>query len=392
MDLFEKCAKFTVASEAMAAGYYPYFIPFDGSEGTEVTYQGRRLIMAGSNNYLGLTTDPRVKQAAIDATARYGTSCTGSRLLNGTLRLHEELERELADFVGKETALVFTTGFSVNLGVIGSLVGRDDVAIVDRECHASIMEGCACCLGGRKRFLHNDMEDLERTLKRCPPKTRKLVVVDGVYSMGGDIAPLPRVVELCRKYRARLMVDDAHALGVLGEGRGTPAHFRLTDQVDLLMGTFSKALASIGGFIAGDAKLIHYLKHFARPFIFSASCPPSAAAAALAALRIVRKEPEHCRRVLEIGHQMALALGGMGFDVGQTETPIVPIRIGDQTKTALVWKALFDAGIFVNAIVPPAVPPKTECLRTSYMATHTGEQLSRILETLQKVGRQMGLI
>ncbi len=392
MDLFEKCAKFTEAREAMAAGYYPYFIPFDESEGTEVSYQGHRLIMAGSNNYLGLTTDPRVKQAAIEATARYGTSCTGSRFLNGTLRLHEELEHELAHFVGKQAALVFTTGFSVNLGVIGSLVGWDDVALVDRECHASIMEGCSCSLGGRKRFLHNDVEDLERALQGCPAQAGKLVVVDGVYSMGGDIAPLPRLVELCRKYEARLMVDDAHAIGVLGGGRGTAAHFGLTDQVDLLMGTFSKAFASVGGFIAGDAQLIHYLKHFARPFIFSASSSASATAAALAALRIAREEPDRLRRVLEIGRRMALAFKEMGFDVGQTATPIVPIIIGDRTKLALMWKALFDAGVFVNAVVPPAVPAKTDRLRTSYMATHTDAQLTRILEIFQKVGREMGLI
>jgi 8-amino-7-oxononanoate synthase len=265
MDIFAKCYSFTTAKEAMAAGFYPYFIPLEENEGTEVIYQGRRILMFGSNNYLGLTTHPKVKEAAIEALKRYGTSCTGSRFLNGTLRLHRELEERLAAFVGKEAALVFSTGYQTNLGTISALVGRGDYVILDKEDHASIVDGARMSMGVTKRFSHNDMAALERLLASLPPEAGKLVVVDGVYSMGGDIAPLPQLVEICRKHGARLMVDDAHSLGVLGpNGRGTAAHFGLTDQVDLIMGTFSKSFASIGGFIAGDEAVIHYIQHHAR--------------------------------------------------------------------------------------------------------------------------------
>lgn len=392
VDIFEKCYRFTEAREAIEGGYYPYFIPFDENEGTEVTYKGHRLIMIGSNNYLGLTTDPRVKRAAIEAVERYGTSCTGSRFLNGTLTLHEELEREIAEYVGKEAAIVFSTGFQVNLGVIGALVGRDDIVIVDRDDHASIIEGCRVALGEMRRFRHNDMADLERVLKDCPQKAGKLVVVDGVYSMGGDIAPLPQLVELCEKYGARLMVDDAHSTGVLGGGRGTAAHFGLTDRVDLIMCTFSKSFASLGGFIAGDEQVIHYLKHWSRTMIFSASIPASNAAAALTALRIMRDEPERVQRINEIGARMRRSFKELGFDIGETETPIVPIILGDEMKTFLMWRALFDAGVFTNAVIPPAAPPKSSRLRTSYMATHTDEQLDRVLAIFEQVGRQIGVI
>lgn len=379
MDLFAKCATFTAARDAIEGGYYPYFIPFEENEGTEVCYQGRRLIMAGSNNYLGLTTDPRVKQAAHEALARYGTSCTGSRFLNGTLTLHETLERELAAYLGKEAALVFSTGFQVNLGVIGALVGRGDIVIVDRDDHASIVEGCRVALGEMRRFRHNDLADLERVLAGCPPNAGKLVVVDGVYSMGGDVAPLPGIVALCQRSGARLMVDDAHATGVIGGGRGTAAHFGLTGQVDLIGGTFSKSFASLGGFVAGDAEVIHYIKHFARSFIFSASIPAANAAAALAALQILRDEPERVRRLNEIAEMMRGGLGEMGYDTGGSTTAIIPVIIGNEVQTALLWRALFEAGVFVNTVVPPAVPPRQSCLRTSYMATHTDEQLEYIL-------------
>jgi 8-amino-7-oxononanoate synthase len=389
MDLFAKCATFTAAREAIAGGYYPYFIPFEENEGTEVCYQGRRLIMAGSNNYLGLTTDPRVKQAAHDAVARYGTSCTGSRFLNGTLTLHETLEHELATYLGKEAALVFSTGYQVNLGVIGALVGRGDVVIVDRDDHASIVEGCRAAFGEMRRFRHNDMADLERVLSGCAANAGKLVVVDGVYSMGGDIAPLPGLVELCQRYGARLMVDDAHATGVIGGGRGTAAHFGLTEQVDLIGGTFSKSFASLGGFVAGDAEVIHYIKHFARSFIFSASIPAANAAAALAALHILRDEPERVRRLNEIAETMRGALREMGYDTGASATAIIPVIIGDEVQTALLWRALFEGGVFVNTVVPPAVPPRQSCLRTSYMATHTDEQLEYILGAFRQAQAQV---
>jgi 8-amino-7-oxononanoate synthase len=389
MDLFAKCATFTAARDAIEGGYYPYFIPFEENEGTEVCYQGRRLIMAGSNNYLGLTTDPRVKQAAHEAVARYGTSCTGSRFLNGTLTLHETLEHELAAYLGKEAALVFSTGFQVNLGVIGALVGRGDTVIVDRDDHASIVEGCRAAFGEMRRFRHNDMADLERVLSGCAANAGKLVVVDGVYSMGGDIAPLPGLVELCQRYGARLMVDDAHATGVIGGGRGTAAHFGLTEQVDLIGGTFSKSFASLGGFVAGDAEVIHYIKHFARSFIFSASIPAANAAAALAALHILRAEPQRVRRLNEIAETMRGALREMGYDTGASATAIIPVIIGDEVQTALLWRALFEGGVFVNTVVPPAVPPRQSCLRTSYMATHTDEQLEYILGAFRQAQAQV---
>lgn len=385
LDLFEKCGTFTEAREAINGGYYPYFIPFNENEGTEVVYKGHRLIMAGSNNYLGLTTEPRVRQAAIAAIERYGTSCTGSRFLNGTLALHEQLEHELAAYLGKEAALVFSTGFQVNLGVIGALVGRNDIVIIDRDDHASIVEGCRVSFGEMRRFRHNDMEDLERVLSSCPERAGKLVVVDGVYSMGGDIAPLPQLVALCKHYSARLMVDDAHAVGVIGGGRGTAAHFGLTDQVDLIGGTFSKSFASLGGFVAGDEHVIHYIKHFARSFIFSASIPASNAAAALAALRIMRDEPARIERLTAIAVRMRCAFQELSFDIGNTQTPIIPIIIGDAVQTALMWRGLFEAGVFVNTVVPPAVPPNASCLRTSYMATHNDEQLAQIVAAFTQV-------
>jgi 8-amino-7-oxononanoate synthase len=388
VDLFSKCFTYTEAHEAIAGGYYPYFIPFAENEGTEVAYQGHRLIMAGSNNYLGLTTDPRVKEAAITAVERYGSSCTGSRFLNGTLELHEQLEHELAEYLGKEAAIVFSTGFHVNLGVIGALAGRGDIVIIDKDDHASIVEGCRACLGEMRRFRHNDMHDLERVLRGCPEQAGKLVVVDGVYSMGGDIAPLPFIAELCQRYGARLMVDDAHAVGVIGGGRGTAAFFGMTDQVDLIGGTFSKSFASLGGFVAGDAGVIHYIKHVARSFIFSASIPASNAAAALASLRIMRNEPQRIHRLNEIAARMRAAFCELGYDIGTSETPIIPIILGDNLRAMLMWRALFEAGVFVNCIVPPAVPPRGSSLRTSFMATHTDKQLEQVVAAFDLVRRQ----
>jgi len=392
MDIFEKCLKFTDAREAMAAGIYPFFIPLSENEGTEAVFQGRRLIMCGSNNYLGLTTHPRVRQAAIDAVIRFGTSCTGSRFANGTLELHEQLERELANFVGKQTALIFTTGMQVNLGVISALVGRGDYVILDKDDHASIVDGAKLSYGETKRFRHNDMKDLERVLSGLPEDKGRLVVVDGLYSMGGDLAPLPEMIPLCNKYGARLMVDDAHAMGMFGGGRGTSAYFGVTDQVDLIMSTFSKSFASIGGFIAGDDDIIHYIKHHARSLIFSASISPANTAAALEALHIMCEEPEHSERVLRNGEYMRKELSRLGFDIGKSVSPIIPIMVRDDMRTIFAWKILFDTGVFVNPVISPAVPEGSQLLRTSYMATHTQDQLNRVLELYAQMGKQVGLI
>ncbi|UCC65286.1 MAG: pyridoxal phosphate-dependent aminotransferase family protein [Anaerolineae bacterium] len=393
MELFDKCYSFTRAKEVMAMGVYPFFIPLSDTEGTEVMIEGRSLIMIGSNNYLGLTTHPKVREAAIEAVRQYGTSCTGSRFLNGTLHLHVQLEEELADFVGKEAALVFSTGYQTNLGTISALIGRGDVVITDKEDHASIIDGCRLSYGKMLRFRHNDLDDLERALKGCDPDQGKLVVVDGVFSMGGDIAPLPQIVPLCKQYGARLMVDDAHSVGVLGEnGRGTAAHFGVTDDVDLIMGTFSKSFASLGGFIAGDEPVIHYIQHHARSLMFSASMPAACVAACLAALEVMRTEPERPRRLMAIAEKMRQGYQAIGYDTGDSQTPVIPIMIGDDTATFLMWRALFDSGVYTNAVVPPGVPPNKSLLRTSYMATHTDEQMDRVLFLFEQVGKGAGVI
>ncbi|HEY5119279.1 MAG TPA: pyridoxal phosphate-dependent aminotransferase family protein [Anaerolineales bacterium] len=392
MDIFAKCPVFTDAKEAIAAGFYPYFIPMEGNEGTEAIFQGRRLIMCGSNNYLGLTMDPRVREAAVEAIRKYGTSCTGSRFLNGTLEMHEQLEREIAVFVGKEAALVFSTGMQTNLGTISAVVGRGDFVILDKEDHASIVDGARLCWGETRRFKHNDMQDFERVLGSLPEDKGKLVVVDGLYSMEGDLAPLPEIVPICKKYGARLMVDDAHGIGVLGKGRGTAAHYGMTKDVDLIMSTFSKSFASLGGFIAGDEPVIHYIKHHARALMFSASIPPANAAAALAALHIMRDEPEHTARLNAIADKMRAGYRSLGFNIGNSTTPIIPILIGDDLKTIFTWKALFEDGVFVNPVISPGVSPGRQMLRTSYMASHTDTQMDKVLEVFGKVGKNMGLI
>ncbi|HEY42442.1 MAG TPA: pyridoxal phosphate-dependent aminotransferase family protein [Anaerolineae bacterium] len=392
MDIFEKCDQFVRAREMQEAGLYPYFLPLEDTEGTEVVIDGRKILMIGSNNYLGLTTDPRVRQAAIDAIKRFGTSCTGSRFLNGTLALHKELEERLATFVGKEVALVFSTGYQVNLGVISSIVGRGDVVVTDKDDHASIVDGCMLSLGEIRRFSHNDIEHLERVLSKVNEKAGRLVIVDGVYSMGGDLAPLPEIIPICQKYSARLMVDDAHSFGVMGNGHGTSAHFGVTDQVDLIMGTFSKSFASLGGFIAGDRDTLHYIQHTARSLIFSASMPASNVATVLAALDIMENEPEHCERLWEVTERMRTGLKAMGFNTGPSVTPIIPIIIGGMRETFIAWKMCFEAGLYTNAVVDPAVPPDQCLLRTSYMATHTDEQIDRALNILGEVGQELGLI
>jgi len=392
MDLFEKCRNYTDAREAIQRGVYPYFIPLNENEGTEVVFQGKRLIMCGSNNYLGLTTHPKVREAAIEAIKRYGTSCTGSRFLNGTLAMHEQLEHELAEWVGMESALVFSTGMQTNLGTVSALIGRDDVVVLDKEDHASIVDGARLGYGKIERYRHNDLEHLEKVLRSIPDTAGSLLVVDGLFSMEGDLAPIPELAKLAKKYGTRFMVDDAHGMGVMGGGHGTVAHFNATKDVDLIMSTFSKSFASLGGFIAGDENTIDYIKHNARALIFSASIPPANAAAALAALQVMREEPERSQRVCEIATKMRKGFKQLGFNIGKSETPVIPIIIGDDEKTFHFWKLLFDNGVFVNPVISPAVSAGHQLLRTSYMATHTDEQMNRVLDTFAKVGKEVGVI
>jgi len=391
-DLFDKVGNYTQAKEAMAMGIYPYFRALSDSEGTTAVFEGKEVVMIGSNNYLGLTTDPRVRQAAIDAVQRYGTSVTGSRFLNGTLELHLELDRRLAKFVGKEAALVFPTGYQSNVGAITALVQKGDYVIVDKDDHASIVDGCFMCRGEMKRFRHNDISSLEDVLSKLPEDAGKLVVVDGVYSMGGDIAPLPEIVAICKRYGARIMVDDAHGIGVTGNGRGTAAHFGLTDEVDVIMGTFSKSFASIGGFIAGSADVIHFIQHHARSLIFSAALPAPNAAAVLAALDIIENEPALVEALWDNAEYMRAGLKNLGYDVGKSNTPIIPILIRDDFRTVLAWQALINEGVYTNPVVPPGVPPSNSLLRTSYMATHQREHLDRALQAFKVVGERLDLI
>jgi len=391
-DIFEKAVHYTVAKEAIKAGYYPYFLPITNNEGTESVLNGQRVIMCGSNNYLGLTTHPEVKKAAIKAIETNGTSCTGSRFLNGNLELHQQLEMELAQWVGKEAALVFSTGMQVNLGVISSLVNHNDFLILDKEAHASIVDGALLSQAKIKRFRHNDVKDLERVLKKISDDSGKLVIIDGLYSMGGDLAPLPGIITLCKKYGARIMVDDAHGMGIFGKGRGTVAHFGLTKEVDLIMSTFSKSFASLGGFIGGDEQVIHYIQHHARSLIFSASMTPSNTAAAFASLRVMENNPELGRRALANGKTIRDGLIKMGFNTGNSVSPIVPIIIGDDMKTITAWWSVLKKGVYVNAILSPAVPQGQQLLRTSYMATHTKKQLNHVLEAYFQMGKELHLI
>ncbi|MBI4496786.1 MAG: pyridoxal phosphate-dependent aminotransferase family protein [Chloroflexi bacterium] len=393
MDLFEKCWTYAKPKQAQALGIYPYFVPFTSQAAPQVTIGGRTVLMFGSINYLGLTEDARLKGAAIDAIQKYGTGCTGSRLLNGTLDLHEELEHRIARFMGKESALVFTTGFQTNLGIISALVGREDVVVLDRACHASIVDGSRLAFGKMVKFAHNDMEDLERILAEHAGRHGILVVVDGVFSMEGDLANLPEIVRLKQQYGARLMVDDAHGIGVMGpSGRGTAEHFGVADAVDLVVGTFSKSFASTGGFVAGNEQVIYYIKHTARAFLFSASTPPASAASALAALDIMETEPERFARLWENTTKWKTHLDRMGFNTGHSATPIVPIVVGNDFRLAVFWRKLFDAGVFANAAVAPAVEPGHALLRTSCMATHEDGHLDQGLEILQQVGRQLSFI
>ncbi|MBM7581674.1 8-amino-7-oxononanoate synthase [Caldicoprobacter guelmensis] len=386
MDIFEKCYNYTAAKEAMKAGIYPYFHVLESGQDTEVIINGKRTIMIGSNNYLGLTSDPRVIEAAKRALDKYGTGCSGSRFLNGTLDLHVELEKRLAAFLKKEAALTFSTGFQTNLGIISAIAGRNDYIICDRANHASIIDGCRLSFAKVLKFEHNDMEDLERILSNIPDKHGKLIVVDGVFSMEGDICNLPEIVRLARKYGARVMVDDAHGLGTLGKhGRGTAEYFGLEDEVDIIMGTFSKSLASLGGYIAASEEVIHYVKHVSRPFIFSASISPANAAAALEALNILQSEPERVARVQENARYMREGLKKLGIPIRETETPIIPVMTWEDRRTFVIAKQLLDEGVYVNPVVSPAVKPGQCLLRTSYTATHTKEQLDYALSAFERV-------
>ena len=391
--LFDKCKSFTRARDIQAAGLYPYFKPITHSEDTVVVIEGKQRIMMGSNNYLGLTHHPDVLTAAKAALERYGSGCTGSRFLNGTLDLHEQLEAELAEFFGKEACLVFSTGYQANLGLISGLVGRGDVVFLDKLDHASIVDGAKMAHGETLRFNHGDLAGLERKLQKVPEGTGTMIVVDGVYSMEGDIADVPGLLKISQKYGAALAVDDAHSVGVLGpKGDGTAAHFNLVDEVDLIVGTFSKSLASIGGFAAGSENVIHYLRHNSRPLIFTAALPPANTAGVLAALGVMQREPERRERLWENTRRLQEGLRSLGFDIGPTETPIVPVLIGPMDKTFLFWRKLFDAGVFTNPVVPPAVPPSQCRLRTSLMATHTPEQIDLALSTFARLGKELGVI
>ncbi|NLI17155.1 MAG: aminotransferase class I/II-fold pyridoxal phosphate-dependent enzyme [candidate division Zixibacteria bacterium] len=393
MSLFKKCRNFTAAKEVEKAGYYPYFRAISSGSDNEVIIEGRKVIMIGSNNYLGLTNHPKVIERIHQAVDKYGSSCTGSRFLNGTLDIHVELEEKLAQFMQTEAALVYSTGFQTNLGAISTIVGKSDYILADRSDHASIVDGCRLSFGHTIKYKHNDMDDLERVLRKIPKEAGKLIVTDGVFSMEGDIVNLPRLVELAGIYDAQILVDDAHSIGVLGEhGRGTAEHFHLQDKVDMVMGTFSKSFASIGGYIAASEDVIHYIKHFSRPLIFSASPPPAAVAAVLASLEIIENEPERRIRLWEITNRMHREYKAMGFNLGTTQTPIIPIYIGDDQKTFMFWKELTDAGLFTNPIVSPAVPPGQALIRTSYTANHTDEQMDRVLDIFYKVGKKLGII
>lgn len=391
-DIFEKCYRFTTAKEIIDAGIYPYFRTIESAQDPEVIVEGKKMIMIGSNNYLGLTNHPKVKETAIEALRKYGSGCAGSRFLNGTLDIHVDLEEKLARFMRKGAALVFSTGFQTNLGIISALAGKDDVVFIDKMDHASIIDGCRLSFSEIKKYRHNDMDDLERLLQQYSDKG-KLIIVDGVFSMEGDIADLPRIVKLAKKYGARIMVDDAHGIGVLGKaGRGTAEHFGLEEEVDLIMGTYSKALASIGGFVAAPEEVIHYIKHLARPLIFSASPPPASVAAVSAAIDIIEEEPERRERLWYNTNKMLNGFKALGFNTGITKSPIIPLIVGDDQKAFTMARMLHDKGVFANVAVSPAVPSGKALIRTSYMATHTEEQLDKVLKVFKEVGKTMGII
>ncbi|MBU6400916.1 MAG: aminotransferase class I/II-fold pyridoxal phosphate-dependent enzyme [Verrucomicrobia bacterium] len=393
LPLFEKARNFKAAARVRALGLYPYFRTISSAQDTEVAINGRKVLMLGSNSYLGLTNHPLIKEAVKTSVTKYGSGCAGSRFLNGTLDIHLELEERLARLVNREAALLYSTGFQVNLGVISALVGKGEFILADKSNHASLVEGCLLSAGRFIRFPHNDMATLENRLEQLDPAAGKLVVVDGVFSMEGDLTPLPQVCRLAARYRAAVMVDDAHGIGVMGRGgAGTASHFGLTDQVQLIMGTFSKSLASLGGFIAASAEVIDYLKHHSRSLIFSASMSPANAAAALAALNIMQQEPERITRLWQNTDRMHQGLRSLGFDLGSSQTPILPVHCRDAMLTFRFCKRLEEEGVFVNPVVPPGIAPGQELIRISLMATHTDRQIDFALEKMEQVGRELGLV
>lgn len=396
MDLFEKCYNYTRVDEVKAAGLYPYFHSIEENEGPVVRVEGKDMVMAGSNNYLGLTAHPEVKEAAVHAIEKYGTGCSGSRYLTGTLDLHIELEKRLAKFLGFESVLLFSTGYQTALGVISTLVLKGDYVISDRENHACIMNGCMLAKGGFaefKRYKHNDMEDLEAVLKTIPEKAGKFIVTDGVFSVTGEIVNLPELIKVAHKYGARVLVDDAHSVGVIGEGgRGTASYHNCTAETDMIMGTFSKTFASLGGFVAGPERVINYLKHHSPAIIFSASPTPASCASALAALNILEREPQLVDRLIANADYMRKGFHNLGFKVVDSETAIVPVVVGEVETALYTWRKLFDRGVFVNAFIPPGVPPNMSMMRTSYMSSHEKHHLDRILEVFEISGKELGLI
>jgi len=393
VQLFEKCRQFTKAKEIQAAGLYPYFKPISDSEDTSVVIEGQKRIMLGSNNYLGLTHHPQVLEAAARALSRYGSGCTGSRFLNGTLDLHGQLESAIAEFLGKEDCLIFSTGYQANLGLISGLIGRGELVYLDKLDHASIVDGAKMSYGDTLRFAHGNLPALDKMIERTKNARGAMIVVDGVYSMEGDIANVPELVRISKKHGVALALDDAHSIGVLGpNGEGTAAHFGLTDEVDLIAGTFSKSLASIGGFVAGSENVIHFLRHHSRPLIFTASLPPSNTAGVLAALEVMRREPDRRTRLWANTHRLQEGMRSLGYNIGESETPILPVLIGPMETTFIFWRKLFDAGVFTNPVMPPAVPASQCRLRTSLMATHTFDQIDFCLDQFSRIGRELGVI
>lgn len=393
MDIFKKCFDFTRAEDAKAAGLYPYFTEIEKVDGNAVWVDGKKILMVGSNNYLGLFDDEKIKNSSIKEVKKYGSSTCGSRFLNGTYSLHVDLEKKLAEFMGKEEALTFSTGFQTNLGTISAIASRDDIIIIDRMVHASIMDSVRLSYAKVVKFKHNDIRDLEDKLSLLGEEKGKIIIVDGVFSMEGDLANLPEIVRLAKKYKARVMVDDAHGVGVMGKnGRGTCEHFGLVDEVDLIMTTFSKSFASLGGFVSGDSKVIQYIKHHARALIFSASITPAALGAVRKSLEIIKTEPWRRERLWEITKIINKELTSMGYHTGNTETPIIPVFIRDIKKTFMLWNFLRDYGIFTNPVIAPAVPPEDALIRTSFTATHTNEDLEFILKGFYKGGKAIGLI
>jgi len=396
LDLFTKCFEFTRADEVKALGVYPYFRPIEENEGPVVQIEGRKVIMAGSNNYLGLTAHPKVVEAAVKAVEKYGTGCSGSRYLTGTLDLHIELEEKLAKFFNAESVLLFSTGYQTAQGVIPTLAGRGEYIISDKDNHACIVAGnlmAKGALGNFVRYKHNDMDDLQRVIEKLPSDAAKFIVSDGVFSTGGEIVNLPRLNEIAKKFKARIMIDDAHSVGVIGKGgRGTASEFNLENEIDLTMGTFSKTFASLGGFVAGPERVINYIKHFSLALIFSASPTPASVAAALAALDILEKEPERVQKLISNANYMRMGLKEKGFNVIDGRTAIVPVIIGNDEIALKMWRILYDSGVFVNVFVPPGVPEGRQMMRTSYMATHKKEHLDEIIHLFEKAGKTLGLI